>query len=228
MTTLTVKNTPDQKNTTPSSTSRLEGSIHLILHTKIALSLFNGSWRYHNMGLLQFAKMTHDLYAATKQDDPYAEWYLMKCYENIHDLHDKIKSIKAHCKSKLEELHGFEIQIFTNPSPVRLPLQFSNPFSYMGAYLMTDLDYALRQAYTLKQIGIILEPELTPAKLMPSVRRIFSQARQWQYTGVKRKDVKENNQVWRRAKELMGDVPLPVVIKEIQFDFLPKVLFISK
>src|SRR5262249_50929173 len=165
--------------------------IYLTLHTKGAYSLFNGSWEYHRMGLLQFARLMHKLCLAARQDDPYAEMFLLKTYDNILAMKQRIKSIETHCEQALKAIKGFEITVFSNPKVHKMPLNFRTSFAYLGANLLTDLDYTLRQAHTLKQVGILLPKDKLPTFLIPEMHRLFASSRKWHYSGITRKDIFE-------------------------------------
>jgi len=195
--------------------------ISLVLHNPIAQSLIQGSWGYKRMGLLQFAKLMQSLWQAAKEDDPYAEWYLMRTYEQITLLKEEIKKAELMCQQKFAELRGLEVQVVDNIKPVKFPLKFSTPFGYMAAYLIADLDYLFRQTNILKRLGILLEEDQKPASFVQRIHKLFSHSRLWQYTGVSRKDIKENNQRAQKAEELMGRVPAGILNKRVQFAFLP-------
>jgi len=196
--------------------------ISLVLHNPIAQSLVQGSWGYKRMGLLQFAKLMQSLWQAAKEDDPYAEWYLMRTYEQITLLKEEVKNAEIMCQKKFDQLRGLEVQVVDNIKPVKFPLKFSTPFGYMAAYLIADLDYFFRQTNILKQLGILIEEHYKPAYFVQKTYVLFAHSRRWQYTGVTRKDIKENNQMAQKARGLMGNIPMPILNNELQFLFLPR------
>ncbi|HVV67986.1 MAG TPA: AcaB family transcriptional regulator [Gammaproteobacteria bacterium] len=205
----------------------LTGDVCLTIHTKSAYSLFDGTWKYQEMGLLQFAELMRNLCFAARKDDPYAESYLLKTYDAILAMHKDIQKIESYCAQQLTQVRGFEVPVFSNTQFHKKALRFYTPFSYMGARLIADLDYTLRQAYSLKQMGILLDRDKLPARLMPKIRMLFGLARRWHYHGITRKDVLENNQIAQRAKTDMGDISAAVLQKKIRFVFLPRPLWQS-
>lgn len=194
----------------------------LILHTYMAKSLFEGTWGYEHFGLVQFAKATRSLWEASRDGDPYAEWYLLKIYDAIEKAKLSLKQQEKNIENQLQELRGFKIDLLKNPVPFELPLRFATPFAFMGAVLLEYFDYLNRQLYTLKRIGILPKDELIPAQLMGELKSIFILASEWKYTRVTRKDIREDNQLAKKAKELLGEVPASILNKEIKFAFLPK------
>lgn len=199
-----------------------DSEISLVLHNPIAQSLIKGSWSYKRMGLLQFAKLMQSLWQAAKKDDPYAEWYLMRTYEQITLLKEEAKKVELLCQEKFTRLRGLEVQVIDNLKPIKFPLKFSTPFGYMAAYLLADLDYIFRQTNILKRLGILLEENQKPVYFVQKIHLLFSHARQWQYTGVTRKDIRENNQMAQKAGDLMGKIPATILNREFRFLFLPR------
>jgi len=197
--------------------SRLTHHVQLVLHTKIAQSLFDGSWGYQKMGLMQFSKVVQSLWQSSKNDDPYADWYLMKTQEQMLALREQLNKTEKHCQEKLAKLRGVEVEIFINPTPTKLPLHFYTPLCYMAAYLLADLDYVTRLVYTLKHLGFILEKDLSPILFIGKLHDLFALPRKWKYTEVRRQDIRENNQKAQYAKSLMGELPLTILDKKIHF-----------
>ena len=194
----------------------------LTLHTKVGLLLFNGNWRFGRMGLVQFASLTTILWRAFKEDDPYAELYLLKIYEAIEETKKKLKDYELLFQNQLKNLRGFEIDIFKNPAPLKQPLRFGTPFSYMAAMLIEQVDYVNRQLFTLNRMGLIPEENLVTNDLIREIQKVFRLPRAWRYTGVTRKDIIEKNQKAQQAQELLGEIPTTVLNNEITFRFLPK------
>lgn len=197
----------------------LEGDIDLILHTRLSQSLLTGSWRPGNLGLWQFAIKIRDLWRAHRADDPYADWCFMKVDEKIHQIREEIQEVEHYCEQRLSQLRGFNIKVFENPHPKKLALKFVIPFTYMGATLLPELDYIARQAYTLRHVGQLLEPNQLPVKIVKSMRQLFAIPMIWKML-VTRQDIRENNAVAQEAKEKMGEIPSAILNKDIKFIFL--------
>ena len=202
--------------------ARLSTNITISLHTRIAQSLFNGSWRLGKMGLLQFSTVIVNLWNAAKNDDPYADWYLLKTYQSLFEARENLKLIETQLMPYLNNLRGITIGSCISTQPVQHPLQFSTPFGFMGAYLIADFDHVLRQHLMLERIGIPLKENITIKSLVEFVQEAFSVPRRWRQTGVTRQDIRENSIKATHAKEILGEVPISVLNKEIKFSFLPK------
>jgi len=215
--------TMQARSSGPETTPRLRADIRIVLHTHRAQGFFNGSWKHGKMGLLQFAKVMSILWQAVKQDDPYAEWYLLKTYQAIHEAREKLKVIEKLLESSLNQIRGIEVSTSLSTHPVAHQLQFATPFGYMGAYLITDFDFVLRQVLLLEKMGIMTSQEDTSIKsLIQIIQEVFSLPRQWKHTGVTRLDIMEKNQKSEDVKVLLGELPESVLSKKIEFAFLPR------
>ncbi len=197
----------------------LEGEIDLTLHTKLAQTLLQGNWGNGKLGLWQYALKVRDLWKGHRADDPYADWFFMKIDEKIHNIRSEIQELEQYCQQRLSQLRGFNIKVFENPEPMQLALKFAIPFSYMGASLLPELDYVSRQAYTLRHVGQLLEPEQLPLRILSSIRNLFSLPLGWKMQ-VTRQDIRENNDLAQQAKEKMGTIPSAILNKEIKFVYL--------
>ncbi len=205
----------DNKNLT-------ESSFQLILHTKIAELLLDGDWRFGRMGLTQFASLMTTLWKAAKEDDPYAELFLLKTHEAIQITKEKLKTYETQLQQQMTELRGIELNLFSITTPNKYPLYFATPFSYMAAMLIEQVDYVNRQLLTLARIGLVPKDQLSVRDLMREIKTLFQLPMQWKYTGVSRKDMLENNQKAKQAIALLGEIPAAVLNQEIEFAFLPK------
>lgn len=194
----------------------------LSLHTNVGLLLFNGGWRYGKMGLVQFASRTTVLWRAYKADDPYAELYILKLYEAIEKTKEELKTYETNLETQMKGLRGFKFEIYKNPKPLEQTLQFATPYAYMGAMLVEQVDYLYRQLYTLQRLGMVPKDDISAKLLIRGIRNMFELTREWQYTGVTRKDILEKNENAQKAQALLGEIPAPILNNEIQFRFLPK------
>ena len=157
---------------------KLSAEVKLTLHTKVAQSLFNGSWKQGRMGLLQFAKVMNDLWNATSADDPYAEWYLLKTYQYLTEASEKIKSFENTLSPILNNLRGIKVNQCISTHPCIYPLTFSTPFGFMGAYLIADVDHLIRLILTIERLGIAFnQPEITIKDIIKLIQDVFSTPR---------------------------------------------------
>ncbi len=211
--------TPETKSKKKRSPFYMDGEINLILHTRMTQSLLAGNWEYGQLGLWQFALKIRDLWISHQADDPYADWFFMKIDEKIHRIREQAHELENYYQQRLAQLRGFSIKVFENRRPMQLDLKFVIPFSYMGAALLPELDYLSRQAYTLRHMGQLLEPEKSPSKIAANIRQLFSIPMGWRKL-VTRQDILDNTPAAQEAISKMGKIPSAILNKEIKFLFL--------
>jgi integrating conjugative element protein (TIGR03761 family) len=211
---------PDQKE--KPKKSYLTAEHKLILHTELAKVVFNGTWNQGRIGLIQFASVMRLMWRAAREDDPYAEWFLLKIYDAIEKAKKQIKHYESLLQQQMSQMRGFKIDLFKNPEPIQQSLRFATPFAFMGAMLLEHFDYVNRQLYTLQRVGLLAKNNLVPAHLLKEVQKVFVLSMGWKYTGVTRQDMLENNPKAKKAIELFGELPAGVLNKEIKFAFLPR------
>ncbi len=217
---LNEKKHADSKENPIVSDSTAYGQI--TLQTRLAQSLFNCSWKHGKLGLVQFASIMTKISKAGREDDPYADWYLLKAYQALFDVREKIKSIELTLAQHLDNLRGVKVTLSSTGQSLHFPLQFSTPYGFMGAYLLADADYVFRQIATLKHIGIFYPEDITIRKIVHYLQDAFALSRYWRHTGITRKDVIANTEPYQKAKALMGEVPEAVLKNEIEFSLLLK------
>lgn len=205
-----------------SNVTHLQMDSKILLHTRLAQSMFNYSWQHGKMGLLQFAKLTSNLWKATHQDDPYADWVLLKTYQALINVREQLQELEKQFSEQLSTIRGIETTPALNITPISYPLKFSNYFGYMGATLLADADYVLRQILTLKRLGKKQDDINLINQVVKYLQDVFAIPRQWHQTGVTRVDIKENTQKAQEVIALLGEVPDSIVQQKIDFNFLSK------
>lgn len=216
-----------EKLSTKNVKSYLVSHVTLKLHTHTAISLIDGKWQPGHMGLLQFVTAVNYLWRAVKEDDLYAEYYLIKIYEGIESVREDFKRHEEEMTCKMQNLRGFSLDVFANPEPLTLPLKFSTPFGFMAAFVIENADYLTRQIFTLNRLGLMSRKDRASINIFNKVQKIFALPIYWKYTGVTRKDIQEQNQKSIQAKQLlkinMPDTLFEALLnKQIKFSYLPR------
>jgi integrating conjugative element protein (TIGR03761 family) len=204
------------------SRSKLQPTtVHIVLHTHFAKSLFMGSDKPGKYGLIQFASFISPICVAEMADDPYAALFLLKTYKAINEARKKIKVIEENCQAQLDGLRGFEILLFSKNFPMKFPLRFSNKFSYAASPLITDIDYVTRLRLTLNRIGMMTPEDASSRALYSIAKEVFKVPTEWKLLNIKREDIAQNNEKAQKARELWGEIPIEVFDKMIKLSFLP-------
>lgn len=195
----------------------------IILHTSSALSLWQGDWKFGKMGMVQFAMSTTNLIEAIKNDDPYAELYFLKTYNEMIKAQQSISGMEKMAQALLSEIRGVIVSLWSNEKAVHHPMRFSRFANYAARCLIADVDYVVRQMITLDNLGMIYNREkLSIIKIKEIVQQVFAIPLYWHKTGVTRKDVREKNDKAKAAAAVFDELPPAVLNEEIDFCFSPK------
>jgi integrating conjugative element protein (TIGR03761 family) len=202
----------------------------IILHTDIAHKFFRATWRPGNIGLIQFSASVAKIYFACKEDDPYAEWYLLKIYNALFEAIDQIKKMEKQLSPYFLNQRGIKLHYLEKTKLWNEELHLATQFSHMGAELLTDVDHLLRQIITLQRAGVAQgENAITVRMPIKIMQDAFSVPMGWKRTHVTREDIRADNKKAKDARAVFdGDLPEAVLKKEIEFSFLPRVKNITK
>jgi integrating conjugative element protein (TIGR03761 family) len=193
----------------------------LTLHTEIAHNIFDARWNKGNIGLIQFASQVAKIYKASQADDPYADWFLMKIYDAVVSAKDNLKKIEEKATFYFDNQRGLKLQYSPN-KPWQHELRVVNPYSYMGASLLTDLDHILRKIVIIRHVCVQTKSQLTIKQPIKELQDAFAVPFVWKNTKVTRADIRSGNQNAIDAKAAFTEsLPDAVLNEEIEFSYLP-------
>lgn len=200
----------DQNSMEPGT---LRSHVVMELQTGLAQRLVRGRERGDNaapiIGVTGFGHRTGVLWRAAAQDDPYADWFLLKIAASIDSTKQMIDEHSQRIDDLLVAMEAFKIEIAHTLEPAQFPIQFSNPYGYMGAYLVADFDGLSRAVLTARHLGLIdrMRSDEILRGASRAIRRTFNYAVEWRSTGVTRANFKAMNAKAQRAQNLMGEIP---------------------
>jgi integrating conjugative element protein (TIGR03761 family) len=110
-------------------------------------------------------------------------------------------------------------------APARLDLNFSNPYAFHGAYLLADFDKLVRAVLTARHVGLmdLQTSERLLAQGGKQLRSAYEAAKGYRYMGATREDLMQGTAKAVKAREVMGDLPQPVLAGELRAAYAPKV-----
>jgi len=189
------------------SPGTLRGDARLAIQTKQAQRLVHGR-RHSNdtpgiIGLVQFGNLMRRIWTAAAADDPYADWALLRVHEALDAGRTIIAALNAKVETLLQARTGVSIQIAHSLQPIDVPLQFANPYGYMGAYLIADFDTLVRGVLTARHVGLLarVDAERMLNTAAGAVRSAFARATAWKYCAVTRSDMQQTTQRAARASK---------------------------
>ena len=219
----TVRQLPDNADpavdyaTASERPGTLRGEASLLIQTRQALRLVYGRRQSQEhagiIGLVRFGMLMKRIWTSTMLDDPYADWFLIQVHESLEAGRETIRELKTQVDALLQAVEGVNITVAHSLKPVRVPLQFANPYGYMGAYLIADYDELVRAVLTARHVGLLARD--TAEQMLQrggrSVRRTFVIPIQWKHCAINRDDVRQDTPRGRAAREAMGALPRDVL-----------------
>jgi integrating conjugative element protein (TIGR03761 family) len=176
-------------------------------------------------GLVRFGMIVRHLWGAAAQDDPYADWYLLQTLESLEHGREELERMEQDVEGLLQGIQGVDISIAESQKPARIPLQFANPYGYMGAYLISDYDRFARAVLTARHVGLLDRDtsERFLGKGGRLVRRAFAATQGYKHCAVARDDMAANNARAREAIAAMGALPQDVLKGETRPRIAPEI-----
>ena len=166
------------------------------------------------VGLLHFASLLRMIWLGARQDDPYADLWLLRIHQALQDGGQEL--IDMH--SALDELfkripEGVEVRIAEAATPMEIPLRFATPYAFSAAYFLCSYDDYMRKALTARHVGILSWSAAGAAQGRAGrlVRRTFLSATGYRFTGVTRADIASGSARAGFAARQMGMVPKSVL-----------------
>ncbi|MGH8651473.1 MAG: PFL_4669 family integrating conjugative element protein [Gammaproteobacteria bacterium] len=195
----------------------LRSEVWLTLQTRHAQQVFSGrrpsAEKHYIIGLTRFGAILSQIQICVYADDPYADWWLIKVEEALQQASHEVTVLRQAVEQRLSNTPGMEIKIAESLHPVRVPLQFRNPFAYAAARILADFDVLVRGVLTARHIGLMDRREAERCIVLGgrALRRAMGTALGYKYEGVKRHDVYEGNAKAQQAEERMGALPPDVL-----------------
>ena len=129
----------------------------MTLHTKDAFVMFTG--RHADAegkvapiaGGRRFAAVLKSIWHLSANDNPYADWILIRMYAGLGAVRDHLDIAIATRVEEIEQLKrkGLALSIMGSRSPMNVALGFRSPYGYATAEAIVEYDYYVRMIKTL-------------------------------------------------------------------------------
>ena len=206
----------------------LRGQVWLTIQTRQAQQLVRGrngtAEKPAITGLVGFANQLRVIWQAARNDDPYADWWLIKVHETLDGARQLINKRQTEVDARLDQMTAMDVVVAESLRPYRVPLRFANPYAYRGARLIAEYDTLVRTVLTGMHIGL-LDSETSDGLLKPCTRRmrgVFAQPQNYRSLGIDREAVHKGTGKAARAAESMGIVPDDVLRGERRAPLAPR------
>ena len=212
----------------------LQGEVWLIVQTERAQRFIYGRRKSADKpaiwGLFKFAENVKILWLAASQDDPYADWWLVKADEAIRRCRDIFGAHQDALNVMLGEQCALEIGKVQSIKPQRISLKFSNPYAFRAAQLLAEYDRLMCLFMSALHVGAMdqrsLDEQLSACSR--KLRAVFTAPQGFQALGVHRGLLKGGGDRIEKAKSVMGEVPEEIINGMVSPSLRPRTNPVSK
>ncbi len=203
----------------PSKIGKLQSEITGTIHTKQVATLIqgkviqNGDKKQKVIGLYRFASATAIIESNVKKDDPFADFMFYNIHEEVilarAELKEKVAYFKNWIKDSIPKALSFTESL--NIKPLIIDFKFHSALAFQMTYLILELDEYFRLVKLAQHIALVdgVQANALINDNMRNVRRIMNTVFLYKNSNVTRNDAAANNQIWRRACELMPALVVP-------------------
>jgi integrating conjugative element protein (TIGR03761 family) len=221
---------PDWQQRTPGVAERpgvLRGGATLTLQTRQAQRVVKGRGQMAGkpaiIGLIGFANMLRPIWHGSRADDPYADWWLLKIHDTLQFAQRQLVHAEHDIDAQFQAMGSIDVAAPASVKPARIALNFSNPYAFRGAQLVSVYDDLVRSVLSARHVGLLTRDE--SQRLLHvggrQVRRALQSPVGYRFTGVTRVDVEQGTAKALQAKDVMGKLPDDVRTGERRAEHAP-------
>jgi integrating conjugative element protein (TIGR03761 family) len=207
----------------------LEGENYITLQTRHAQRVVNGRPSDKDRkkgaitGLTRFANLIKQVYYCAKLDDPYADLALIKIEELMEQAEGEMRQMETEVMALMNVRPNVSLSKSQSTKPVKVRIDFANPYAYRAAYLLAHFDDVCLAILTAHHVCVL--PRQDKERLLNLagriVRRVYSSADEFRHTGATKEDIEKKTAIGLKAIELYGELPVDVLNGERRAKFAP-------
>ncbi len=212
----------------------LRGGATLTLQTRQAQRLVKGRGQTEGkpaiIGLIGFANMLRVIWHGARADDPYADWWMLKVHDALQLAQEQLACAGQEIATRFDAMGSIDVSAPASIKPARIALNFSNPYAFRGAQLVSAYDALVRSVLSARHVGLLTRDESERAlhEGGRQVRRALQSPVGYRFTGVTRADVEQVTAKAVQAKDVMGALPDDVGIRERRAPHAPAIAVPTK
>ena len=214
---------------------RLRGKSTLVLETRHAQMIFEGRkvdikrGKAEIVGLKKFASLLRSIWQASSNDDPYADWWLIKVERALESANVELQQQISTFTAILSKENNLKHEVSHSIEPIELELRFSIPYAFQGAKLLMTHDELVRTLLTAHHVGVSDNDTIRRALFHSGrkVRGTFQTVTGFRFTGLNREEIQSGNAKALQAMMDMGAVPEQILDRTIRPSFSPDGLVIA-
>jgi integrating conjugative element protein (TIGR03761 family) len=191
----------------------LRSDSYLVLQTRRAQLMVHGrpmgEGKQQIVGLMQFAGMSRSVWSGALADDPYAHWWLVRMHQAIEESAEELKALTAHVEQLLQAIPGLTVTVAQSVEPIRIPLTFTNPYGFRGAFLLAHYDEVVRRILTARHVALVdrADGESLLGDAGRHLRRAYNSVLRYRFLGINAEDIQLMTARGTEAEKLMGPLP---------------------
>ena len=177
------------------------------------------------VGLTRFAAMLRPLWNAARADDPWADWWLLRVHDAIELGHQELDALLEHVNRLLKQTPNVSVTVAVSIEPLKVPLTFTNPYAFRGAYLLAKFDDLVCAVLTAKHVAMVdrSSAERLIADGGRQVRRAYNAALGYRFLGITRDDARLMTARIKEAEAQMGALPPDILDAKLRAPFAPEI-----
>lgn len=177
------------------------------------------------VGLTRFASMLRPLWNAARADDPWADWWLLKVHDAIEQGHQELDALLEHVSVLLKKTPNVSVTMAVSIEPLKVPLTFTNPYAFRGAYLLAKFDDLVRAVLTARHVAMLDRDssERLIADGGRQVRRAYNAALGYRFLAISREDARLMTARIKEAEAQMGALPADILDAKLRAPFAPEI-----
>lgn len=208
----------------------LRGETIITIQTRQAQRLLTGLERNDGRpgitGLMKFSGYLAQVSSMAAQDDPWADWVLVKVEELLQAAEAGLAEMNSHILAALAANPLMKITVSHSTEPLEVNVGFAAKHAYWVARVILKFDEVVRGVLTLRHQALLTQRDgdrlLDDASAM--IRRVFEATVDYRATGVTRDDVAAGNALAQQAAATLarlGKVPDDVMAGTRRAEYAP-------
>jgi integrating conjugative element protein (TIGR03761 family) len=213
--------------TKATSLGALPGETWLTVQTRAAQQLIRGRAARADkpaiIGLVGFADRLRLIWHVARDDDPFADWWLIRIHDGLKRVRDALQRDQAALDHYLTAVEGLDVAVAQAPKPYRVRLQFVNPYAYQDAQRLAEFDRLVRSALTARHVGRLDETDARHrvGSCAQRLRGLFALPPGYRFDARTRALLKQFPERFDQAWSRMGKIPEAILSGERRAPWAP-------
>ena len=195
-----------------SEVGSLHNEVFLTLQTRHAQNLIRGrtkSGTHAIRGLTAFADRIRLIWIAAAENDPYADWWLIKVNDALATAERRIALETKQVDEILANVVALKLTPSSSKDPFNISLSFATPYAFRAARVLGLFDKYVTKALTVRHIGVIgTKPSQSAIRTCAHrVRSAFALPFRYRHLGIRRDQPETWAAFGKEATTVMGALP---------------------